>query len=673
MAQAGVKVFISQKLSWNDSNRYPHHTFWWEGIDGSRVLTHFPPADTYNGDFSVPEVRYSAANFLDHQSTGHSLYPFGYGDGGGGPTEEMLQRAERVADLEGMPKVSTESVRSFIDRVENEEPKLGTWLGELYLEYHRGTYTTQAKTKAGNRRSEIALYEAELWSTIAGTVDAATRTRLGDAWRTLLLNQFHDILPGSSINWVYKDAEAELAQVQEAAGAVIKTAGQSLAGSIDTAWATRPVIIANAASHDRHGLVTLPADVTSGLSGGGELVGPDGQASPLQATADGSWVAVVDVPSSGWASYDLRAGAGGAAAEGAVRVDARHLENDKVRVTLDDNGLVTSVYDKVAGREALVDGEPGNVLKLHDDQPYHFDAWDIDQFYVDRTTSITDAASIEVVEEGPVRAGIKIVRRFGSSTLTQVVRLTAGSARIDFDTDVDWHEKHKLLKTTFPVAVRSSRATYEIQHGYLERTTHTNTGWDEAHFEVCGHRWADLSEPGYGVALLNDSKYGYRVLGHTFELSLLRSPTSPDPEADQGQHRFTYSLFPHAGDLQTAGVIEEGADLNLPLRAVAVEAGSGTRPARASVVSFDRPGVVVGALKPAEDSDDVVLRLYEAHGRRGPVSIRLGLPVASAHRTDLLEREGDEVAVARDGEASTIDLALRPFELVTLKLRPATA
>lgn len=673
MAQAGVRVFISQKLSWNEMNRYPHHSFWWEGIDGSRVLAHFPPADTYNGSFDIHELRYSVSNFSDHQVSGVSLYPFGYGDGGGGPTEEMLQRAKRVADLEGMPRLTTESVRSFIDRIDAEKPQLGTWQGELYLEYHRGTYTTQAKTKAGNRRGELALYQAELWSTLAGTFDTAVRERLRDAWRTLLLNQFHDILPGSSINWVYKDTEAELAQVQHTAGTIIEGAARSIAGSLETAWATRPIVVFNAASHARHDLVVLPVEAASGLSSGGELVDRDGNTVPLQATADGSWVAAVKVASCGWAVYDVRSSEATGEASTELSADSRRLENAQVRVQLDANGELRSVYDKIAGREVLAEGDHGNILRLHDDQPAHYDAWDIDQFYTDRTRSLHDAVSVDLVEEGPLRAGIKIVRRFGSSTLTQVIRLTAGSARIDFDTHVDWHERHKLLKAVFPVAVRSTRATYEIQFGHLERTTHTNTSWDEAHFEVCGHRWADLSEPGYGVALLNDSKYGYRILENSIELSLLRSPTAPDPEADQGLHHFTYSLLPHQGDLRDAKVVEAGEDLNVPLHAVAVTAGSRSRPPSTSMLSFDRPGVVLSALKAAEDTDDLIVRFYEAHGSRGPVTLQLGLPIESAHRADLLERQSDTVDVMRDGETSSITLTVRPFELVTLQLRPASA
>jgi alpha-mannosidase len=671
MAKAGVNAFISQKLSWNETDRYPHHTFWWEGIDGSRVLTHFPPADTYNGSFEVPQLRYSATNFSDHDTSSNSLYLFGYGDGGGGPTEEMLQRAERVADLDGVPKVTIGTNRSFLDKVLAEEPKLATWNGELYLEYHRGTFTSQAHTKAGNRRGEFALYDAELWSTLLGTGgDDETRATLLRTWHALLLEQFHDILPGSSINWVYKDTEAAHAEILKTANAITDNAEAALTASVDTSWATNPAVIANSASHARHEVVRLPVELTQKLDGtAGVLVDNDGRGRAVQRAADGHWLAQVDVPSVGWSTYDLQAGEAGT--EEAVTADGNGLENSRVKVSIDANGLITSIWDKVAQREVLAPGQVGNALHLYDDDPVQYDAWDIDEFYADRAQALTEAESVQVVEEGPLRAAIRVDRRFGLSTVSQTIRLEADSARIDFDTEVEWHETHRLLKTSFPVDVHAREASYEIQFGYLQRPTHSNTSWDKARFEVVGHRWADLSEPGYGVALLNDSKYGYHIHGNVMELSLLRSPTAPDPEADRGHHHFTYSLLPHQGDLQAAGVIEAGYNLNNPLRVAVADSKAGSRPARQSVVSISRPGVVLSALKLAEDSDEVIVRVYEAHGGRGPVTLDLALPVASGVLTDLLERDGEPVTVTSTAEGAAISLDVKPFEIVTLKLKLA--
>jgi alpha-mannosidase len=670
LVQAGIHGFITQKLSWSEMDRYPHHSFWWEGIDGTRVLAHFPPSDTYNGDFSVRELRLGARNFADHDRSGASVYPFGHGDGGGGPTEEMLERAARVADLDGVPRVEMAPVRSFLARLEGEGERLASWVGELYLELHRGTYTTQARTKAGNRRGEVALYEAELWSTISGMASTrATRRSLDEAWRTLLLNQFHDILPGSGINWVAREAEADHAKVLETAGGIARSAREQLAASVERSWASRPLVVTNAASHDRQEVVALPALVTEGAETPA-LVDATGRAWPLQRAEDGRWLAFVSVPSCGWVTYDLAVSSTVGVGGDSVAAGPGWIENARLRVEIDGEGLLASLYDKVAHRQVLAPGLRGNALWLYDDQPAKWDAWDIDEFYADRGHVLREVASVEVVEEGPLRAGIRVRRRFGSSTVSQVVRLAAGSGRLDFETEVDWHERHRLLKTAFPVAVRAAHATYEIQFGAVERPTHANTSWDRARFEVCAHRWADLSEPGYGVALLNDSKYGYHIWGNVMELSLLRSPTSPDPVADQGWHRFTYSLLPHAGDLVSGSVVDAGIDLNVPLEVTAVPGGisQGGRPARFSSLRFDRPGVVLSALKPAESGDGLVLRFYEAHGSRGPVGIDLALPVARANRADLLEREGESVDLLSTDAGTHLDIDLRPFEIVTLVL-----
>jgi alpha-mannosidase len=325
--------------------------------------------------------------------------------------------------------------------------------------------------------------------------------------------------------------------------------------------------------------------------------------------------------------------------------------------------LLTSVFDKEHDREVLAEGARGNVFQLHDDHPKEFDAWNVDLSYLDSVIDLTAVSAIEVVDDGPVRVAVRFVRTFGASTITQTVRLATGSRRLEFVTEVDWHERHKFLKVAFPVAVHASRATYEIQFGHLERPTHTNTSWDVARFEVCAHRWADLSEPGYGVSLLNDCKYGYDIHGNVMRLSLLRAPGWPDPESDQGRHVFTYALFPHGGDLREAGVVAEAEEFNLPLTAVAAPA-SGARIPVASVVRVDRPNVTIEAVKKADDEDAVIVRLCEVWGRRGRVRLYAGQPVTAATRTDVLERDVGLVAIAEGG----VDIDLRPFELVTLKL-----
>jgi alpha-mannosidase len=334
------------------------------------------------------------------------------------------------------------------------------------------------------------------------------------------------------------------------------------------------------------------------------------------------------------------------------------MENGLLRVTWDSRGLLTSIWDKQAGREVLTG--PGNLLQLHDDNPKNWDAWDVDLSYRDRFLDLVELDSARVEMSGPLRAAVRLVRKFGASTLSQRMVLDAGSRTIKFETDVDWQEQHKFLKVAFPVAVHSARATYEIQFGHVERPTHTNTSWDQARFEVCAHRWADLGEPGYGVALLNDCKYGHDIVGSVMRLSLLRAPTHPDPNADRGSHRFTYAVMPHVGDFRSAGVIAAAEDLNAPLRVV-----HGSAPPR-SLIEVDTPQVVVEAIKKAEDSDAVVVRLYESWGGRCVARVRTSLPSSRAFLCDLLERDRTEVAV-RDG---VVELELGAFKIVTLKLIP---
>jgi alpha-mannosidase len=622
IAEAGCDYFLTQKLSWNETNKPAHHTFMWEGIDGTRIFTHFPPADTYNGDFSASEVVRSAANFKDSGSSSRSLYLFGWGDGGGGPEADMIEAARRLRSVEGAPRVELERSIDFFKRASAEAHDLTTWVGELYFELHRGTYTSQSRTKRLNRLAEQALREAEIWSVAAA--HGYPEGELEVAWKRLLVNQFHDILPGSSIDWVYEDAERDLEEVVETAGGLAAAAQTRIAGDGSN------IAVFNVTSHARK-----------------EVVEVGGQPS------------LVEAPPCGWAV----AGAAASESSSGASVAGRVMENELLRVEWDEHGLLTSVWDKEVGRQVLAPGARGNLLQLHIDQPARWDAWDLDADYRKSTTDLTELASEEVEISGPLRAAVRFTRKFGSSTLQQRMVLDARSRVLRFETDVDWQEKHKLLKVAFPVAILSTRATYEIQFGHVERNTHTNTSWDQARFEVCAHRWADLGEAGYGVALLNDCKYGYDILGSVMRLSLLRAPTHPDPTADRGRHRFTYAFMPHPGDFREAGVIAAAEDLNAPLRVVNSGLMAGER---CSLIEVDTPQVVVEAIKRAEDSDAVVVRLYESWGGRCQARLRTTLPVGRAYLCDLLERDRSEIPV-RDGE---ISLEFGPFKILTLKLVP---
>ncbi|MEU6018131.1 glycoside hydrolase family 38 C-terminal domain-containing protein [Streptomyces sp. NPDC047515] len=666
---AGVKWFLTQKLSWNQSNKMPHHTFWWEGIDGTRVFTHFPPVDTYNAQLHGHELSHAEENFAEKGLATRSLVPFGWGDGGGGPTREMLEKARRLRDLEGSPRVRIESPSTFFAAAEAEYgAHAPVWSGELYLELHRATYTTQAKTKQGNRRSEHLLREAELWAT-AATLRSPGHSYPYDAldrlWKTVLLHQFHDILPGSSIAWVHREARETYEVVRRELADVMAEAVAALGGA-------RGLVALNSSPYPRSQVMELDAEASAVLPSGAH-------AQPL---GDGRTAVLVQAPGLGAGLLDgsrvpehtvtatlYTGGPTDGAADGPTNMPASEgfvLDNGLLRVVVDGDGLIAAVRDLGARRDVLAPGHRANLLQLHPDHPNHWDAWDIDRHYRRTRTDLTEADSVELVEEGPLRAAVRVMRSFGASHLVQEIRLTAGSRRIDIDTEVDWQESEKVLKASFPLDVHAERSTAEIQFGHIHRPTHDNTGWDAARFEICAHRWLRVAEPGYGITLLNDSTYGHEVtrtphasgLGTTVRLTLLRAPHSPDPEADLGRHRFGYALTPGS---EVTDAVQEGLALNLPLRAAVA-------PALPSLISTGHPAVTVESVKLAEDrSGDVVVRLYESAGGRADTTMRVGFPVVRARITDLLERPLHEAVTDERG----LVLSLRPFQILTVRLTPA--
>lgn len=632
---AGSRWFLSQKLSWNDTNPMPHHSFQWEGIDGSRVFAHFPPVDTYNSDLSARELAHAERTFADKATASVSLVPFGWGDGGGGPTREMLAAADRFRSLDGVPRVSVASPNAFFAEAEAELEDPAVWTGEMYLEYHRGTYTSQARTKRGNRRSEHLLREAELWAATAAVREDAAYPydALRSAWERVLLQQFHDILPGSSIGWVYRQAEEAYAAIAEELESLIGAAARVLVGEGGRA------ILLNAAPHGRSGVPALGAGARADApaSGGAEV------------RADASTVAV-EVTREDDGSVRIRTGA--------------------VDVHLTPGGQIDSLRDVAADREVVPEGLAANLLQLHRDVPRQWDAWDIDAEYRRTRQDLVDADSLEVVVATPDSAVVRVSRTIGAtgaSTVVQELTFRAGSAAVEVVTDVDWHERQQLLKLAFPLDVHADRSAAETQFGHVLRATHTNTSWEAARYEICAHRWLHVGEPGYGVALANDATYGHDVArtvtaaGRTATVvrqSLLRAPLFPDPEADQGRHRFTTVLHPGA---TIADAVVDGYRVNLPERVV-----TGGR-AVAPLVDVTIPGAVVEAVKLADDrSGDVVVRLYEALGTRTRGTVTAGFDAASVREVDLLERELEH-GVAADGGG--VRLELRPFQIVTLRFR----
>ncbi|MEU1193934.1 glycoside hydrolase family 38 C-terminal domain-containing protein [Streptomyces sp. NPDC005859] len=629
---SGSKWFLTQKISWSQTNPFPHHTFWWEGLDGSRVFTHFPPVDTYNSEFSGQEMAHLVRNFRDKGSANRSMVPFGYGDGGGGPTREMLARALRLRDLEGSPRVDIEKPAEFFAKARAEYPNAPVWVGELYLELHRGTYTSQAKTKQGNRRSEALLREAELWAATAAVRTGFTYPyeTLDRIWKTVLLHQFHDILPGSSIAWVHREARRTYARVAEELETVIDAAQRALArGAGPGAGGT---VVFNAAPHERGGIPAM----------GG---------APAGYRAVGRAVSAGERPDGGFV-----------------------LENGLLRVTVDRRGLVTSVYDIAAEREAVAPGSAANLLQIHPDLPNHWDAWDMDSFYRNTVTDLTSADEVLLThKDDPVLAAVRVVRSFGSSRVEQSLTLRAGAKRLDIETEVDWQEREKLLKAAFPVDVHADRSAAETQFGHVFRPTHTNTSWDAAKFEICAHRFLHVGEPDWGAAVVNDSTYGHDVTRTvredggtttTVRLSLLRAPRFPDPDTDQGVHRFRYAFVAGAG---IAEAVREGYRINLPERSAPGDAMV------VPLVAVDHDSVVVESVKLADDrSGAVVVRLYEALGRRADFRVAAGFPLASAVAVDLLERPSAEGSAPYEVSGDqAVALSLRPFQIVTLRLVPA--
>ncbi|MEU6824244.1 glycoside hydrolase family 38 C-terminal domain-containing protein [Streptomyces atriruber] len=613
---AGSKWLLTQKISWSQTNRFPHHTFNWEGIDGTRIFTHFPPVDTYNCSMKGSEIAHAAKNFKDKGVARHSLAPTGWGDGGGGTTREMIAKAGRLRDLEGSATVEWETPAAFFEKAEAEYPNAPVWVGELYLELHRATLTSQAGTKQGNRRSEHLLREAELWAATAAVRSPEFTypyEQLDRVWKTVLVHQFHDILPGSSIAWVHREARATYAAVAQELNGIIDKAQRALAGEGSGA------LVFNSTPHTRDG---VPA-------GGARAAAVDGAAA-IATRADGGFV----------------------------------LDNGLLRVEIDGHGLVVSAYDLVADRETVAPGQVANLPQVHADFPNMWDAWDVDEFYRNTVTDLTEA---DLVEAGD-GASVRVVRTFGGSRLTQVLTLAPGAQRLDIDTEVDWHETEKFLKLAFPLDIHAERYASETQFGHFYRATHTNTSWEAAKFEACNHRFVHMEEPGWGVALVNDSTYGHDVTRTvraedsgtttTVRVSLLRAPRFPDPETDQGVHRFRHALVPGAA---IGDAVREGYRINLPERRIT--GGADVAP----LVTVDEDAVVVTAVKLADDgSGDVVVRFHESRGGRAKATLSTGFAAGSVAVTDLLERPLAGVTAPELAD-DAVSVTLRPFELVTLR------
>ena len=639
MAGCGIEYFSTHKIFWayNSDVPFPFNTFWWEGIDGSQVLVHLH--NDYNSRMNPASVIERWRDRVQKNGFSTRLMPFGFGDGGGGPTRNHIEFARRQRDLEGAPKVV---IASPIDYFKDQEqkPVPDRYVGELYFQAHRGTYTSQAKTKLGNRRSEFALREAEMWSVAAADSGFAfPAAKMDEAWKLVLLNQFHDIIPGSSIQRVYEEAEADYEKVLATAKDVTTKATATLTAAGDA------LTVFNSLSWERTVMVELP---------GGWCGAADANGLLTTQNIDGTVYVDVTVPSCGWTTIhaqDPLAMASG------LQVSATALENDLIRVEFDDKGQITRIYDKASDRE-LAAGTC-NSLKMYKDVPTNWDAWDLDSMYEDTPVALDAPATITVLDEGPLVARIQVKRTLNSSEMTQTISLRRNSRRVDFHTVIDWNESHKLLKVNFPVNVYNTEALHEIQFGHIARPTHKSRPFDADRFEVSAHKWTALTEGNRGFAVLNDCKYGVNVDGNSINLTLLKSALAPDMTADKGRQEFTYACYAWNGTFFDSDLVQQGYDLNAAAVTVKGKGGTG------SLLSVDAPNVIVETVKPAEDgSGDVVVRVYESKRTATQCTLTTSLPVKRAMQTNMLEDVTGDLAVAE----GKIALDLRPFEIKTIRL-----
>jgi alpha-mannosidase len=645
LRRSGIRSFLTQKLSWNQINEFPHHSFRWRGIDGSEVTAHFPPANSYCDMLESDALIRQEENFKEKEILDEFLVLFGVGDGGGGPREENIELGLRQQNLEGVPRVRFGSAREFFQRLESRRAELSVWDGELYLEGHRGTLTSQARVKRANRQLELRLREVEMLSSLLPP-GAYPGVELDRIWKTVLLNQFHDIIPGSSIHETYEVTHREHQEALAQCRGLLQGAAARLLQP-----APGCLVVINTLASIWNAPVRLPAEWA-----GCEVLDESDRPRAVQPENGAQLVHVRLEPYSFVTLFR-----GGPTAAKADTDDLLVLENDLVRYEFDSTGVLTAARDKEAGRNLLVPGQCGNVLTLYEDRPNDWDAWDIDLTYEGQVRETVRGQRVEPRRTGLVCQTLRFAYAVGRSIIEQRVILGQASKRLDFVTEVDWRERHKMLRVHFPVDLRSDHATFDIQYGYVRRPTHRNTSWDAARFEVAGHRYADLSQPDYGVALLNNCKYGYKVHGQSLDLNLLRSPTYPDPDCDQGRHEFTYSLLPHLGDLPRANVMAEAACLNQGLLLF-----DGFRTdLRRWPWRVEGDGLSLEVVKRAEKEDCLVLRLVESDGRCSRGRLFCEPAGGTLIETDLMEREeGQTIVLDRP-----IEIALQPFEIRTYKLK----
>ena len=669
LKKSGIDTFMTTKISWNQYNRMPNDTFWWKGIDGSEVLTHFITTpvhgqdgkgdfdSTYNGEIYPDTMQGVWEQYREKRLNKEVLVCYGFGDGGGGVNRDMLERRRRVDKIPGLPYVKTTKAGDYFrrlqDTVKNTKQPMATWDGEIYLELHRGTYTSQGYNKKMNRRMEELYRKAEWFTAMAamktGVLDTAQQEKLTEGWKIVLTHQFHDIIPGSSIHEVYEDSVVNYQKAQSIAEEVIQASLDILIAPTENV-----LTVVNAMAEERSGMIWLEGlkDQT--------LVTEDGTVLPMQQEENGAWTYVTDVPAFGsktlYVKEEKPEQGKACSIIGEQDADEWAIETPYYRLVLNQSGQIASLYDKDEECEVLAEKVCGNVFQLFEDKPIAFDNWDIDIFYYQKKEELTSLQERVLVENGPLRTVIRQSWKFHKSCIVQDMILYAQDRRIDFKTHVDWQETQKLLKVAFPVDVRTTYATYDIQYGNVRRPNSANTSWDRARFESVAHRWADLSDYGYGVSLLNDCKYGYDIHDNVIRLSLLKAGIYPDYKADKGEHDFTYALYPHKGSFVEAQTVREAFDLNQPLQVLSGEL-------QLPFVRFSGGNVELDAFKRTEDGKSILLRFHEYAGAKSKVTVDTEFCVKAFAESDLMERP------IEDFRTGNMQFNIKPYEVKTILLQ----
>ena len=676
MKQCGINYFMTTKISWNEYDKLPYDTFLWRGIDGSEVLTHFISTmdtvkeekdwiTTYNGDLNPSQVIGCWQRYQQKDLNRDVLFAFGHGDGGGGPTHGMLERGRRMhMGIEGCPKVEFQFARDYFDRLQKDiagRKRLPRWVGELYFEHHRGTLTAQASAKRWNRRSEFLYHDLETLESLVNLdhLSSYPSAALLEGWKVILLNQFHDILPGSSIREVYEDSQKQYEDLHRTGGRMLEKALQQASRRVGLARDS--LLLFNTLGFSRREVAEMQRPQHTGFL----LRDPQsGAVLPWQKTFDGKIIFTSpEVPAKGYCAISVEAGEQRQTTP--LTATLREMHTPFFDLTFDEAMQIASLIARRTGRSVAPQGEPLNRLIVYEDRPFEHRAWNVQAYYTEKFWVLSDVSHAEVLECGPVRAVVLVERKFLHSVIRQYITAYAELDRIDIRNEIDWDDSYLLLKADFPVDVNAVKATFDIQFGNIERVTHENTLWDFAQFESCAHKWADLSDNSFGLAVLNDCKYGYSAKDGHIALTLLRSANDPQPKQDCTHHTFTYSLYPHAGPAAISRVVQEGYSLNCPLYTMFSNAQKGAWPERFSLACVDADNIILETVKRAEDSDALILRLYETWNRATDCSIRFGRLMEMAAQCDMMEENEALLQV----EGNRLRLHFRPFEIKTLKVR----